>query len=488
MWIDDPATQPWAGTEASLKQATELASQINATSAATVAARASEDDDFEIPSLLSKQGNIGVISISGTLYASAPDWAKAFFGVTDYPMIRQALVDAARDPDIRGILLDINSPGGAVSGVSDVSALVSRINNGIKPVVSYTSGMMASAAYWIGAAASQVYAGSASEVGSVGVIARHMEHSKALEKEGVTVTTVRSGPYKQAVNPYEPLTALAHQDLQSKVDYMYGLFLADVASARNVPLSIADSKFGQGRVFLGQQAVDSGLIDGLATYEEALDKVLKMSAQSVDKRKSLNHNAKKQQEGTKMPQAKAALTEQEIAALASGALPGAATQPAAPEAPEASEQSSTTVEPPQETQPQTAAPAPAAPGADAAVVTLLQAQLSAANEQLLNARLSEARLTEQVAALQVANEALTPIARDAVSKMCVALGRAGTHAANLSGAELVAEHAKVSADFRAAFPIGGVAATGTSDEKPSTEQAVATAEQRARVAATRFVK
>lgn len=483
MWISDPSNELWVSTESTLAHAVELAARINAEQQAFL-----ENVAIEVPSLLEVRDGVGIVSIAGPLYTSAPDWAKALFGVVDYPQIRQALVDAAKDSSVGSILLDINSGGGAVNGVLDVANLVRTIDQQVKPVLAYAGGTMASAAYWIPSGAREILAGDVSEVGSIGVIARHIEQSKALEKDGLTVTTIRSGPYKQAVNPYEPLSALAKQDLQSKIDYTYGLFLGAVADLRGVPVSIADSKFGQGRTFLGQQAVDAGLVDRLASFEEALDKAKKMSEQSVDKRKSLNHNAKKQQEGTKMPQAKAALTEQEIAALASGALPGAAPQPAAPEAPEASEQSSTTVEPPQETQPQTAAPAPAAPSADAAVVTLLQAQLSAANEQLLNARLSEARLTEQVAALQVANEALTPIARDAVSKMCVALGRASTHAANLSGAELVAEHAKVSADFRAAFPIGGVAATGTSDEKPSTEQAVATAEQRARVAATRFVK
>lgn len=487
MWISDPSNEPWVSTESTLAHAVELAARINAEQQAFL-----ENGAIEVPSLLEVRDGVGIVSIAGPLYTSVPDWAKALFGVVDYPQIRQALVDAAKDSSVGSILLDINSGGGAVNGVMDVANLVRTIDQQVKPVLAYAGGTMASAAYWIPSGAREILAGDISEVGSIGVIARHIEQSKALEKDGLTVTTIRSGPYKQAVNPYEPLSALAKQDLQSKIDYTYGLFLGAVADLRGVPASIADSKFGQGRTFLGQQAVDAGLVDSLASFEEALDKAKKMSAESIDKRKSLIQNPKKQKEGTQMPQGrKAALTAQDIAALASGAtLPDVDPAPAAPDVDPAPAAPAADTDPAPAAAAPTADPAPAASSlqSDAAVVALLQAQLREANETLFAARLETSRLTEQVAALQVANEALTPIARDAVSKMCVALGRAGTHAANLSGAELVAEHAKVSADFRAAFPIGGVAATGASDEKPSTDQAVATAEQRARVAATRFVK
>lgn len=500
MWITDPKKELWAGDESAYEHACELAARINATDPKAFMGM----DDLTAPSLLAKNGDVGVIDITGTLYTAAPDWAKAIFGVTDYPQISEALVQAAKDPEIGSILLNVNSPGGAVSGVTAVAELVKRIDTQVKPVHAYTGNRMASAAYWIGSGAREISAGDVAEVGSVGVITMHTDVTKAEEKEGLTTTVLRAGTYKALANPHEALSPLARNDIQSKLDYTYQMFLSHVADNRGMAYAEADSSIGQGRTFLGKQGVTAGAVDAVRTAEQALTAAQEVARQTLDKRKSLNNNAKSQNEGKNMKK-KALLTEQDIAAIASGVpLDVAAVVP--PVEPQAAEPVADPLAPPVDDPGESeaestittdaAAPAAAEPAAVAGtdVVTLLQAQLREAQETLVQARVdllkAQDKITEAAGereALATSVTAMSAIVRDSAQKMYTALGQQANHLGTLEGAALLEEHGRVCAVFQEKFKVGGVAAAAAGT-KTTTAKVPANPVQNARIRATRLDK
>lgn len=264
----------WYGTQTSLFGALELESLMEAR------LQAGPFDAGEIAPdyLLSKQSGVGVITIKGPLLNTDSPLA-AYFGITTYPAIRASLMSAVQDKSIKNILLHVDSGGGAVSGVADTGSLISRVGQ-VKPVTTFAGGDMGSAAYWLGVSASQRFATKTSIVGSIGVLAVHMDQSQALAKDGLKATVIRSGKYKALNNPYEPLSSLAKEQMQSRVDAAYRVFGDHVAASLGMTFAAMDDKIGQGREFFGQQAVDAGLVNGLASFDAIISK---LASKNVDK-------------------------------------------------------------------------------------------------------------------------------------------------------------------------------------------------------------
>jgi hypothetical protein len=127
---------------------------------------------------------------------------------------------------------------------------------------------MASAAYWIGSAANSVYITDATTiVGSIGVVTTHTDVSKAQAASGVKTTEIAAGKYKRIASSYEPLTKEGRQTIQDQVDYTYALFVDAVAKQRGVSTDKVLSDMADGRIFIGQQAIDAGLVDGVSTLD-----------------------------------------------------------------------------------------------------------------------------------------------------------------------------------------------------------------------------
>jgi signal peptide peptidase SppA len=143
-------------------------------------------------------------------------------------------------------------------------------HRGTKPIISYVSGQMCSAAYWIGSSADKIVAFPTSQVGSIGVIIRHLDYSGAMEKEGVTATHIFAGKYKAFGNQYEPLSEDSKEYIQSSVDYYYSMFTEDVAKNRNVELTKVLTEMAEGRVFIGRQAQKVNLVDEIGNMEVAI--------------------------------------------------------------------------------------------------------------------------------------------------------------------------------------------------------------------------
>lgn len=177
--------------------------------------------------------------------------------------VRQAL----EDPAVRSIIVMADTPGGAVAGTQTAADVV-RAARGRKPIATFAEGMMASAGVWIGTASDQVIlADGATQVGSIGVVATHTDVSKREEAMGIKTTEIVAGKYKRAASQYGPLTETGRATIQEQVDYLYGLFVADVAKNRGVSVDQVLESMADGRLFIGQQAVDAGIADGIGSLE-----------------------------------------------------------------------------------------------------------------------------------------------------------------------------------------------------------------------------
>jgi len=132
-------------------------------------------------------------------------------------------------------------------------------------------GVMASAAYWVGSAADRVYVSSGvDQVGSIGVVASHVDVSQREAALGVKTTEIVAGRYKRIASQYGPLTESGRQSIQDQVDYLYSLFVGDVAAQRGVSTDKVLADMADGRVFIGQQAIDAGLVDGIGRIENVI--------------------------------------------------------------------------------------------------------------------------------------------------------------------------------------------------------------------------
>lgn len=462
----------WAGTEASLALHLEHLSKLDDKLQSFTP---EGDDDHELPRLLSKEGEIGIVSIKGPM-SNRESWFAAAFGAATYPAIRDALVAAAGDTSIKHILLDIDSGGGSVNGVTDVATLISTINDRVKPVTAFTDGMMASAAYWLGSSAEKVYASKVATVGSIGVITTHMEQSKALKEAGLGVTVMRAGKYKALANSVEPLTETAKAQIQEQLEAAYGVFVQTVADNRNVSYDVADKQMGQGKEFFGATALSAGLIDGVETFDSVVSRI---SADIIDKKTHVPENRSRfgiSAETTEAMMARNALTEQQIAALAESAG-----EPAAAETPPAADAG---------TEPPAAAPeAPAAPEAQAGseLVSYLQAHVKELQEGSIKDKLAIATLTEKLATIEAVTGDLVAIAGKSLNNMRVACGNSATEVTGMNPLTLVTEHKRVSAEFLSKFKAGGVAAVDAAQTEKG-ESAVMDSVTKARLAATRFSK
>jgi len=194
----------------------------------------------------------------------------SFFGGTSTEWIAAQIDAAVADSSIGGIVLDVDSPGGSVYGVQELSDRIYRARAS-KPIYASVNGMMASAAVWIGTAAERVFVSPSSEAGSVGVVYVHEDTSAADEQAGVKYTILTAGKYKWEDAGGQPLNDDAKAHIQGRIDSYYAQFLADVRRNRRDRPNVSHAeKFGDGRMFGAKEAIANGLADKVATMDEVL--------------------------------------------------------------------------------------------------------------------------------------------------------------------------------------------------------------------------
>lgn len=220
---------------------------------------------------------VAVLHIDGALTYRSNLW-KMFFGEDTYNSINDALDNVLADNAIKGVVLSIDSPGGQVAGVSDLAEKIYS-SRGVKPIVAHTAGNMCSAAYWIGAACDKVVAAPAAILGSVGVMAYIPGAEKAEQQ------FIRSN-LSQNKN-LDPSTPSGRAALERNLDTTAHVFLDAVAKFRGMSFDDVNEKFGQGSLFVGQEAVEIGMADEV----KSLDALIKEMSNNTNGGSMPNPNA-----------------------------------------------------------------------------------------------------------------------------------------------------------------------------------------------------
>jgi signal peptide peptidase SppA len=215
---------------------------------------------------LGTQGRVHVMGLHGTISQRPSLFAS---GGTSTDEFGREFNGALRDPDVGAILIDADTPGGSVFGVHETSEMIYRAR-GQKPVVAIANSEAYSAGYYLASAADELWVTPTGMVGSVGVVATHIDYSQQNEALGIAVTYITQGQYKVEGNPDAPLEKEARAELQRHVDRYYGMFVQSVARNRGTTVEKVESDFGQGRIVGAESAMKRGMVDRIGTIEDAV--------------------------------------------------------------------------------------------------------------------------------------------------------------------------------------------------------------------------
>ena len=226
--------------------------------------------------LLSVEDGIATISIEGPILRKPGLFARVIMGATDSEEIGVAVREAGQRDDIKAVFLNIDSPGGTVAGTPELAAAVASLD-AQKPVYAFSSGLMASAAYWIASQARAIYATPSAKVGSIGVVQAVIDESAALDKAGIKVEVFSVGKFKAMGAPGTPLTNDQRELINSNLAEIAGEFHAAVlAKGRAIPAEAME-----GQTFSGRQAQRHNLAGMVPDRAEAMRR-LRVYHASVD--------------------------------------------------------------------------------------------------------------------------------------------------------------------------------------------------------------
>ena len=215
---------------------------------------------------------VAVLSINGVMAKRMNMFGQISGGMSTQIATRD-LLQAADDPNVHSIIQVWDTPGGTVDGTSAFANAIRKVGQR-KTVIALADGKMASAGVWAGSAASKIYiADITTEVGSIGVAAQHIDTSGADAQDGIKRTDIYAGKYKRIASNTGPLSEAGLKSLQDQVDYTYSLFVQAVAANRGVSVDTVLENMADGRMFIGEQAISAGLVDGVSTLGELIDQL-----------------------------------------------------------------------------------------------------------------------------------------------------------------------------------------------------------------------
>lgn len=213
-------------------------------------------------------GGVGLVPIYGTITQRA-DLFSEWSGGTSTEQVGQKIDALAVDPNVKAIVLDVDSPGGSVYGVAELAEKIREVAKD-KKVIGVANSEAASAAYWLLSQSSEVVVTPSGQVGSIGVYLMHIDQSEALKSLGRSVTLISAGERKTAGHCYGPLDHLGREELQKSVDDYYNLFTKAVARGRSRTQSTVQNGFGKGGLVRAEEAVAEGMADRVGTLEDVL--------------------------------------------------------------------------------------------------------------------------------------------------------------------------------------------------------------------------
>lgn len=206
---------------------------------------------------------IAVIPMVGPIIPRASMFSEVS-GLVSAQGLQKDFAAAMDDPQVKSIVFDVDSPGGAVTGIAELSQMIFEAR-GKKPITSYVRGLGASAAYWVLSAADKVVLSETAEVGSIGIVMGYTDRSKRDKEEGVQrIEIVSSLSPKKRLDPMTPEGRMAYQEV---VDELANIMVANIARNRKVGVDHVTSGFGEGFVLVGQKAVDRKMADSVSTFD-----------------------------------------------------------------------------------------------------------------------------------------------------------------------------------------------------------------------------
>lgn len=218
---------------------------------------------------------IAEISVIGPLVMRAGSIGPDSAPLAAYKDISRQLRAAVDDPEVKGILLRLDSPGGEAAGCFDLADEIFKAR-AAKPIVALAEDMALSGGYAIASVADEIVATQTGYVGSIGVITTHVDYSRAESNAGIAVTHIHAGARKAGGSPHFPLDPESRDEIQAEIDHLYGIFVSSVARGRNV----SDEKIREteARVYAGAEALERGLIDAIGNEDVARERLQSLIA------------------------------------------------------------------------------------------------------------------------------------------------------------------------------------------------------------------
>lgn len=253
-------SSPWAISEPGLHRVLAIASRL------TIAPQALEQRSgkrLDNTRLVTVRDGIATIAVRGPLVKRA-SWFDAVSGASDYEAIARDLRTSLDDREVESIVLMIDSPGGEVSGCSELARQI-RDARSEKPIHAYVSGECCSAAYWLASACTEIHVADTALVGNLGVLMTMVDDSRRMKAEGLERITIVSS--QTPAKPHDLRTEPGRERVQAICDTLADVFLGAVAAGRGVDVDTVLADYGSGGVFVGAEAVTQGLADGVTTYE-----------------------------------------------------------------------------------------------------------------------------------------------------------------------------------------------------------------------------
>jgi len=263
---------PWALTESMRAIVADIIAHRVAgqdTDPAVIAAALVQRKNLPQPK---KGGAVAVIPFYGVV-APRMNLLSDFSGGTTFDQLTAQLHEAVSNPDVTTIVFDVDSPGGNVAGATEFAREVLKART-VKPIIAVAQYLMASAAYWPMACATEVVAAPSAMVGAIGVYTIHDDISEALAKLGVKREVIGAGKFKTEAVGGGALSTEARAHIQALVDSTYTRQITDISKGRGVSVAAVRGGYAEGRCVDVETALAAGMIDRVGTLADTLARVM----------------------------------------------------------------------------------------------------------------------------------------------------------------------------------------------------------------------
>lgn len=220
-------------------------------------------------SIASRAGAVAVIPVQGIITGKQDIWEMLGMATSMQTLLAN-MSASVNDPDVKAIVLDMDTPGGSTNGLAEAHEAMMAMR-GQKPIIAQVNHLSASAGYWLASAADEIAASPSSLTGSIGVYMMHTDISQMAAQAGVAVEFIHAGEHKVEGNQFEPLNEDGRAHFQSLVDHAYAQFTGDVARGRGIDIgTVQGERFGGGRVLTADKAKAAGMVDVIRTMGQTL--------------------------------------------------------------------------------------------------------------------------------------------------------------------------------------------------------------------------